>query len=116
MPVYRPSGSFTRAWSAPDSCAARSRCTRSGRATMLMDVSLSPVHVRCRIRLVLRFARSAARQPLHVHDVIVRRLELRLREIGQQAVVAPMAIHDDDLLATLSLIHISEPTRLLSIS
>src|SRR2546426_498704 len=60
------------------------------------------MHVRRRVRFVLRLARPAAHDAQHVHDVIARRLELRLREVGKQAVVAAVTVHDDDLLAPVA--------------
>jgi hypothetical protein len=60
------------------------------------------MHVRRRVRFVRRFALPAACDALHVHDVVVWRLELRLREKRQQAVVAAVTVHDDDLLAAVA--------------
>src|SRR5207245_2767279 len=64
--------------------------------------ALAGMHIRRRIRFVLRLTRAAARDSQHVHDVIMRRLELRLREKGEQAVVAAVTVHDDDLLAAIA--------------
>ena len=50
---------------------------------------------------MLRLARAGARDSEHVDDVIVRCLELRLGEERQQAVVAAVPVHDDDLLAAI---------------
>ncbi len=60
------------------------------------------MHIRRRIGLGFRAARRGARDALHVDDVIMRRVELRLGEEGQQAVVAAVPVHDDDLLAAVA--------------
>ena len=54
------------------------------------------------IGFVLGLARPAAHQSHHIHDVIVRFIELCLREVWKQAIVAAVTIHNDDLLATVA--------------
>jgi len=73
-----------------------------GRAIMLTDVSLSPACMSVERSDLWAGSPAGARDALHVHDVIMGRLELRLREKRQQAVVAAMTVHDDDLLAAIS--------------
>src|SRR5437773_6708913 len=54
-------------------------------STLFPYTTLFRSHIRGRVGLVLRFARPAARDAQHVHHIIVRRLELRLREVRKQA-------------------------------
>src|SRR2546422_7824634 len=60
------------------------------------------MHIGRGVRLVFRLALRAARDSKDVHDVIMRRLELRLREKGEQAVVAAVTVDDDDFPAAIA--------------
>ncbi len=64
-------------------------------------LALAGMHIRSRIRFVLGLALGAACDSQHVHDITMRTLELALREKGEQAVVAAVTVHDDDLLAAI---------------
>jgi len=69
---------------------------------MLMDVSLSPACMSVAgSDLCFGSPARCARCPPRTRRKSCRRLELRLREIGEQTVVAAVAIHDDDLLAAV---------------
>jgi len=53
-------------------------------------------------RLLGRTAGAAAPPIEHVNDVVAQSVQLRLREVGKQVLVAAMAVDDDDFLAAVA--------------
>src|SRR5205823_4440992 len=77
-------------------CSRRPSCP-----ALTAPLALAGMHIRRGVGFVLRLARPAAHDAQHVDDIIVRRVELGLCKVRQQAVVAAVTVHDDDFLTAI---------------